>query len=86
MEIKKIVVDELPKNCGECIISCESTYSTKYYCHILKDFFERWEKPKECPLEVEEECVSTVFEQNYQTVDDGEWHSRYRCRTGCGVQ
>lgn len=57
MDVKKIVVDKLPENCSECIISCESMYSTKYYCHALHNFFERWEKPKECPLEVEEECV-----------------------------
>jgi len=52
MKIREIVVDELPKNCGECYF-----LSDRYYCKIKgavsgQQFVNRVEdiRDKDCPL------------------------------------
>ena len=86
MEVKQIVVDMLPKDCSHCKLS-GVTERNKWFCGIMSFRTIGIEPrcPSWCPLQIEDECLSTIFEQNYQT-SDGKWESAYRCRTGCGVQ
>jgi hypothetical protein len=66
MKVKRIVVDELPKNCASCFY-CGTDYSERPVCFALekeKDIGyvvlgDRYPetRPSWCPLQVEEECV-----------------------------
>ena len=56
MNVKRIVVDELPESCGKCNFSIETT--SHWSCFVLgKKLFTPYSGILgECPLEVEEVC------------------------------
>jgi len=66
MKVKRIVVDELPKNCASCFY-CGTDYSERPVCFALekeKDIGyvvlgDRYPetRPSWCPLQVEDECM-----------------------------
>jgi len=56
MNVIKIVVDEMPENCGKCTLSEETERSSMLACPFLQSMWYSWEKPKECPLVVEDVC------------------------------
>jgi len=79
MEVKRIVVDELPKNCASCFY-CGTDYSERPVCFALekeKDIgyvvlgYRYPEiRPSWCPLQVEDECVYTGEYGGYDEYGD----------------
>jgi predicted RNA-binding Zn-ribbon protein involved in translation (DUF1610 family) len=55
MNVKRIVVDELPESCWECGIS-QVGIQGKWYCPILNASYLSNVRPDACPLVVEEVC------------------------------
>lgn len=54
MNVLKIVVDELPKYCGECSLADYSLYDEKWRCLVVTKQVGEWTRPSWCPLVVEE--------------------------------
>ena len=69
MEIKQIIVDELPNSCLECHLqhieqygSCnEPQQEIEYWCEAyekeIESFVDIYTRPTWCPLVIENECV-----------------------------
>ena len=62
MKILEIIVNELPKNCGECYF-----LSDRYYCKIKgsasgQQFVDRYAgiRDKDCPLKGESLCFKVI--------------------------
>ena len=73
MEIKRIIVDELPESCYNCRFPEAFHYATEWKCTITGKYMGDCDKRrhKDCPLDVEKECV-WVLNVDY-TTSCGEW-------------
>lgn len=64
MQIKRIIVDEIPQNCGDCHFAQKPDWSESFYCGGITDFGKNTivgspclmtYRRSDCPLEVEED-------------------------------
>ena len=78
MNVIKIVVDELPESCGKCTLSIETERTSMLACPFLESMWYSWEKPKECPLVVEDDEVCVWVLRNF----DG--RKMYNSPENCG--
>ena len=73
MNVKRIIVDELPESCRFCPISDLSPKNYGNHCTIMDCRFndDRGLTPDWCPLEVEEECEWGTH--TFDELADGDW-------------
>jgi len=79
MNVKKIVVDELPNMCIDCKLSFYSRVNEVYICFATKNRIANSKViPDWCPLEVEEVCEWVL---DYH-MDDAMWDIAPSCCVG----
>ena len=86
MDIKRIVVDEIPECCRKCDLMLYSMSQEKYYCYVNKKTIYPSLRPSWCPLQVEDECVwkLTYCGKSEEACDYGEglYLGEYKCTDG----
>ena len=80
MEVKRIVVDELPECCRKCDLMLYSMSQEKYYCYVNKKIIYPTLRPSWCPLQVEDECVWTGEYSGWDENGDTIFFAK---KTGC---
>ena len=89
MNVKKIVVDELPNMCIDCKLSFYSRDNEVYICFATKNRIANSQViPEACPLEVEEVCewVWEEYEMCISPHNNGNWCDKdeYQFCPTCG--
>ena len=82
MEIKRIIVDELPESCYNCRFPEAFHYATEWKCTITGKYMGDCDKRrhKDCPLDVEKECIWLGEYYGYDENGDMIFVSK---KTGC---
>jgi len=82
MEIKKIVVDELPESCKDCLFSNKDSFGY-IWCKPVQNRVSKTliGLPSWCPLQVEDECVWILSNfdgrKMYNSPESSGYHTAY---------
>jgi len=80
MEVKRIVVDELPESCNKCQFCHVLDYVGKRWCFLVQKEVPEKEYNKKrldiCSLQVEDECVYTGEYGGYDEYGDAVFFSK----------